>query len=100
MTLIGVKTQDFASTGTPKLFMVRLRSLVIRNIKGCSPLARVLLLKQMTEMVASIGDQRGSERVANQVVFRPERYRGGDRRMKRPLVRQDIEFIEWTGKKE
>ena len=38
----------------PRLFMVRLRSLVMRNIKGCSPLARVLLLKQMTEMVASI----------------------------------------------
>ena len=29
------------------------------------------------------------------VVFLPERYRGGDRKMKRPLVRQDMEFIEW-----
>ena len=38
----------------PRLFMVRLRSLVMRNMRGCSPLARVLLLKQITEMVASI----------------------------------------------
>ena len=29
------------------------------------------------------------------VVFLPERYRGGDQKMKRPLVRQDMEFIEW-----
>ena len=29
------------------------------------------------------------------VVFLPERYRGGDRKMKRPLVRQDMEFVEW-----
>ena len=34
------------------------------------------------------------------VVFLPERYRGGDRRMKRPLIRQDMDFVEWTGKKE
>ena len=32
------------------------------------------------------------------VVFLPERRRGGDRKMRRPLVRQDMEFIEWQGK--
>ena len=32
------------------------------------------------------------------VVFLPERRRGGDRKMRRPLVRQDMEFIEWLGK--
>ena len=34
------------------------------------------------------------------VVFLPERYRGGDRQMKRPLVRQDMEFIEWEKSQE
>lgn len=32
------------------------------------------------------------------VVFLPKRRRGGDRKMRRPLVRQDMEFIEWQGK--
>ena len=32
------------------------------------------------------------------VVFLPEGRRGGDRKMRRPLVRQDMEFIEWQGK--
>ena len=32
------------------------------------------------------------------VVFLPERRRAGDRKkMKRPLVRQDIEFVKWEG---
>ena len=37
-----------------KFFIVRLRSFVMRNMSGCSPLARVLLLKQITEIAASI----------------------------------------------
>ena len=30
------------------------------------------------------------------VVFLPERQRGGVRKMKRPLVKQDMEYVEWN----
>lgn len=46
----------------PKRFIVRLRSFVMRNMSGCSPLARVLPLKQMTEIVASIAFWRFTPR--------------------------------------
>ena len=48
------KSQSLGCTDKPRLFIMRLRSFVTRNINGCSPFARVLLLKQITEIVASI----------------------------------------------
>ena len=60
--LVAVEIPVRRMHGNTKLFIVRLRSFVIRNMSGCSPLARVLLLKQITEIVASIAFWRFTPR--------------------------------------
>ena len=55
-------------TDIPKLFITLFLSCVILNINGCSPLASVLLLKQITEIVTLI-ILRFTQRFTQQLLY-------------------------------
>ena len=63
-----IKSQCLGLTDIPKLFITLFLSCVILNINGCSPLASVLLLKQITEIVTLI-ILRFTQRFTQQLLY-------------------------------